>query len=240
MSVKNDVLPKRAIDVLMTLLLPLLMSYELIGEATHEWLGISMMVLLAVHHVLNSAWHKNLFKGRYSAQRLVMTALDILLAVILLAQAISGIMMAKHTFEFLPHVGRRSAARAVHMVGAYWGFVLMSVHAGLHMGALMGKLKRLASGKSVWLFRTIMAALLLYGGHALMKRELLGYMLMQRQFAFLDFEEPLAFFFTDYVAIMLLFALAGYALSAIWGRPQKSQKVEKKFVGRTRNSSIKD
>ncbi len=161
---KNKALPKRAIDVLMTLLLPLLMAYELVGEVTHEWFGISMMVLLAAHHVLNSAWHKNLFKGRYSALRIVMTVFDILLAIILIAQAVSGIMMAKHTFEFLPHVGRRSAARTVHMVGAYWGLVLMSIHAGLHMVPLAGKLKGLVSEKPVWILRTGMAVLLLYGG----------------------------------------------------------------------------
>ena len=33
------------------------------------------------------------------------------------------------------------------------------------------------------------------------------------EFAFFDFEEPLIFFFADYLAIMVLFMLVGYGLN---------------------------
>lgn len=41
------------LDVAMIVLLPFLMSYQLIGEATHEWFGIGMFLLLVFHHLLN-------------------------------------------------------------------------------------------------------------------------------------------------------------------------------------------
>ena len=51
----------------MTVLLLLLMTYERIGGAVHEWLGISIFVLFVLHHILNIKWTRALFKGRYSA-----------------------------------------------------------------------------------------------------------------------------------------------------------------------------
>lgn len=37
---------KIAVDVLMTISLLFLMSFELIGDAAHEWLGMAMFFLL--------------------------------------------------------------------------------------------------------------------------------------------------------------------------------------------------
>lgn len=37
----------------MTLCLMLLMSYSLIGEQAHEWIGMGMFVLFILHHWLN-------------------------------------------------------------------------------------------------------------------------------------------------------------------------------------------
>lgn len=33
------------IDMMMTVMLPLLMAYQLIGEALHEWMGSCMLLL---------------------------------------------------------------------------------------------------------------------------------------------------------------------------------------------------
>lgn len=43
---------KLIVDAAMSVLLLLLMAYELIGAAVHEWLGIAMFVLVILHHVL--------------------------------------------------------------------------------------------------------------------------------------------------------------------------------------------
>lgn len=51
-----------------------------------------------------------------------------------------------------------------------------------------------------------------YGGYAFQKRQLAGYMLLKNRYAFFDFSEPRIAFFLDYLAILLLFALIGYAL----------------------------
>ncbi len=44
---------KIAVDIAMTAVLLLLMTYELIGQVSHELLGIIMFVLFILHHILN-------------------------------------------------------------------------------------------------------------------------------------------------------------------------------------------
>ena len=210
---------KQIVDIAMVVLLPFLMTYELIGEATHEILGIAMLVLVVAHHLLNRSWHTHLLRGKYTLQRAVMTAMDALLFALLILQAVSGIMMAKHTFGFLPHVGRRSIARTIHMTGAYWSFALMCVHAGFHMLPLVRKLQK----RSAW--RKIAAVGMLisiYGVYALVKRQLPGYMFMQIQFAFFDYDEPLVFFLLDCLMIMMVFASLGIGLQILMGKRKKA------------------
>ena len=202
----------------MVVVLPFLMTYELIGEATHEILGIAMLALVVTHHLLNRSWHTHLLRGKYSLQRAVMTAMDALLFALLILQAISGIMMAKHTFGFLPHVGRRSIARTIHMTGAYWSFALMCVHAGFHMLPLVRKLQKRPAWRKIAAVGVLIS---IYGVYALVKRQLLGYMFMQIQFAFFDYDEPLVFFLLDYLTIMMLYASLGIGLQILMGKKKK-------------------
>ena len=44
---------KMGIDLAMTVLLLCQMSYLLIGETAHEWMGTAMFVLFLLHHALN-------------------------------------------------------------------------------------------------------------------------------------------------------------------------------------------
>ena len=54
---------KIVVDIGMTVMLLLLMTYELIGEAAYEWLGIGMFALFIIHHILNRKWSLRVFKG---------------------------------------------------------------------------------------------------------------------------------------------------------------------------------
>ena len=202
------------IDAAMTVLLPCLMAYSLIGETFHEIAGVAMLGLFIAHHILNRAWFKGLFRGRYSPYRAFTTALDLLLCAVMLFLPLSGIMMSKHLFKFLPADGLSATARTVHLLASYWGFTLMSLHLGLHMDAMLKK-------KPKWL-GIAAGAVSLYGIFAFLKRELPLYMTLRSQFVFFDYAEPRVLFFADYLAIMALFATAGFAI----GRLLKGQRTD--------------
>ena len=206
------------IDISMTVLLPLLMAYSLIGETFHEVVGTLIFVLFIVHHIINRKWYGALFKGKYNTRRIFQTALDMLLLVFMLLQPISGILMSKHLYTFLPALPISAQARRIHMMLAYWDYVLLCIHAGTHLAVPLRKLFM----KSKRIFAAVCAVsscISVYGCAAFIKRGFPGYMLGSTMFAFFDYSEPRTFFFLDYLAIMVLFMMTGclavYGLSKI-------------------------
>ena len=99
MSAKRKI--RMATDIAMSMLLPVLMAYSLVGEEVHEWLGIVMLLLFIIHHILNWGWYKNFGKGPYPPIRILSTGINLLLVIIMAALPVSGILMAKHTFRFI-------------------------------------------------------------------------------------------------------------------------------------------
>lgn len=205
------------VDVLMTVALLLLMAYELIGQATHEVIGTAMFLLFLFHHALNRGWIRNLLRGRYSPFRVVQTLLVVLILVLMVLQTVSGVLLSRHLYTFLPSFGRTFAARSLHMLGAYWCFVLMSLHLGLHWSMVLVPFRKASQGKIV-ILRAAGAAVAVLGVRAFFRRDVGAYLLGQIQFAFFDFEEPQLLFFLDYLAIMGLFIWVGHYLGVLLRR----------------------
>lgn len=209
---------KMIIDIAMVVCLPILMAYQLVGEALHEWTGMLMSALLLTHQCLNTGWHKNLLRGRWNSMRIVGTGLNLLLLLIMAVLPISGIMQSKHLFLSLPFHGMEPYARIAHLLASYWGFVLMSLHLGLHWSMVAGAVKRRMSGyqlpEIVPAAMRLLALLIAgYGVYAFHTRQLGSYMFLINRYVFFDFEEPLILFFMDYLAIMGLCIFLGYYLS---------------------------
>ena len=199
---------KTVIDTAMLILLLLLMAYSLVGEAAHEWLGLSMLLLFILHHIMNPAWLKTLFKGRYTPYRIYNTAINVLLLAIMVLLPISGIMMSKHIFHF-SGVGGMSFARTVHLLLSHWGFILMSVHVGNHAGThRTGKKKGFAA-----LLWTAAIAVSIYGAYAFVTRDMTSYLFLKNQFVFFDFGQSRLRFMVDHASMMCLFACIGAVLS---------------------------
>ena len=51
---------KICVDFAMTVILVLLMAFEMIGRSMHEWLGAAMFLLFMIHHYFNLYWIKNI------------------------------------------------------------------------------------------------------------------------------------------------------------------------------------
>lgn len=212
---------KIIVDLGMTILLMLLMAFELIGRTAHEWIGAGMFVLFIVHHILNRKWSGNLFHGKYSSYRSLQTVSAALVFLTMLGSMVSAVLISREVFAFLPISGGRSFGRTLHMLCAYWGFLFLSFHLGIHWNMILGMAGKLCGKPSTLrarLIRTAGALIAAYGVYALFRRGIPSYLLLQTQFVFFDFEEPLIFFFLDYLAVMGLFVFAGhYAGKAVRG-----------------------
>lgn len=217
---------KIIVDLGMTILLMLLMAFELIGRTAHEWIGARMFVLFIVHHILNRKWSGNLFHGKYSSYRSLQTVSAVLVFLTMLGSMVSAGLISREVFAFLPISGGRSFGRTLHMLCAYWGFLFLSFHLGVNWNMILrmaGKLWGKPSKLRARLIRMAGFLIAAYGVYALLRRGIPSYLFLQNQFVFFDFEEPLIFFFLDYLAVMGLFVFAGhYAGKAVRGL-QKSQ-----------------
>lgn len=204
---------KIIIDIAMTVALMLLMTYELIGQSTHEWIGMGMFVLFLIHHVLNRKWSGNLIKGKWTPFRIWQTILVLWVLVSMIGSMVSGIILSRSVFSFLPIRSGQSWARIMHLLCAYWGLVGMSLHLGLHWSMMIGMTQKYLGKPSqlrTWILRLLAAGIAAYGVYAFVKRDIGSYMLLKSEFVFFDFEEPLIFFFADYLAIMGLFVFLGH------------------------------
>lgn len=198
---------KKTVDVLMTIALLFLMGYQFWGEQLHEWAGAGMFVLFIAHQVLNFRWYKSLFKGKYTPMRVFQVFVDILTLFSMIVMMYSGIVLSRYVFAFLPINGGMALARQLHILGSYWGFLLMSLHLGLHWNMVLGMMKKKgrvmthSQSKNIICF---IAGLLiaLYGVKVFVQRDFLPYMLLKNEFVFLNYEESKVWFYLDYLALM--------------------------------------
>lgn len=204
---KTKAAVKMIIDILMTLGLFLVSGYQFWGDVAHEWLGAGMFTLFIAHHVLNLNWYKNLFRGQYSPSRLFQLMVNLGLLTVMLMLMYSGIILSRYVFTFLPIESGLALARRLHILSAYWGFILMSLHVGMHWNWILGMAKKRASIKIFLerhrkIFSVISVLIAGYGVFVFVNRDFLKYMLLKSEFVFLDYGEPLGFFYLDYLAIM--------------------------------------
>lgn len=229
---KPKFIAKIFVDIMMTAALLFLMTYELIGQAVHEWIGIVIFVLFIVHHILNGKWSKNILKGKYTPLRTLQTVIVILVLLSMLGAMISGVILSRHVLAFLSISGGHSFARTLHMLSVYWGFVLMSLHLGIHWNMMVSAARKFVKKSSEiykWILRIFVVIIFGYGMYAFIKRDIGSYMFLKNQFVFFDFEEPLFFFILDYMAIMGFFICIGHYIGVLLKLKYKSSKGQKKL-----------
>ena len=206
---------KIALDILMTLGLLFTMGYPFWGDAAHEWVGVCTILLWCIYHLLNGGWHRNLLRGRYPPDRVLLLTVDILLFLSMTGLIVSSALLSNYVFDAPSFHGSTSFARMLHMGSSYWCFVLVALHLGLHWAMMLGIVQKMVGRKQSPLQRKTPLLLLntgiaLYGLSVFFRRALPTYMLLQTQFVFLDFSEFIPFFYIDYLAMMGTFIYLAY------------------------------
>lgn len=212
---KAKMIIKMGIDFLMTILLLLLMAYQVTGQKLHEWFGTGMLVLFLLHNILNIRWYGSLFKGKYTLLRTMQTLINISVLISMLCLGFSGIVLSRHIFAGLPIQGPMATARTMHLAASYWEFVLMSIHLGFHWCMVLGLFRRLCNRKKtpaafVWLMCFIEIFIAGYGAYCFHKENILSYMFLKQEFVFFDFEQSAVSVFAGYITMMGLWVFIGF------------------------------
>ncbi len=201
-------------DMIMTMLLLTAFAHQLIGNLAHEIVGSLMVILFITHNMMNRRWYASIFKGKYPVQRVIGTAVNLMLFADMALLAISAVMISRDVFSFLDMPGGLSI-RGVHVLAAHWGLVLVSVHLGLHWSMILGAMKKMAGMSAKNQIRTItlrIAAILIaiYGIKSSFDLEIGSKLTMQSSYGYWDFDNAPAGFFIAYLSIMSLYVFITY------------------------------
>ena len=228
----------RVTDVLMTVVLMLLMSFQVTKQLAHEWLGIAMTVLVTVHQIFNRKFYTSVFKGKHSALRVFRICINIMLLLSFAVTAVSGISMSGHAVPFLSGFIKTSTARRLHLVMSYWSFVLMGVHLGMHLSIIANKLPK---GNLKIAAVVLMSLLSVYGFVLFFKSGIPNYMFMRVQFVFFDYEKSAVRTLLENLVMLISWAFAAYIISVIlkcMGDKKKSTRKTKQ-ISRTDDDTQK-
>ena len=201
---------KTAADILMTAALPVLMCYSIVGETAHEIIGVALFALFILHHILNFGWIKSVFKGKYPPKRIVGTIINAAVLICMLGLMYSSIVISKHIFTFL-NLGGAMTARTVHLLCAYCGLVLMSVHLGIHISQMAARMK-LKNNALIWTLRIIFGVVGAVGMYEFTQLKFTDYMFGRVKFVFIDTSASAVLTAMQYLTVMVLFAYIGYFL----------------------------
>ena len=226
-SMKAKHITMRIIDLIMTGDLLFIMALQVTQQFAHEWIGIAMTVLFIVHHILNYKYYKNIFKGKYGFLRVFQLLISILLLVSFITTAFSGMAMSRFATPFMKGLMKSSDARKLHLVISYWLFVLMGVHIGLHFGIITAKLPKGVFRIVCAVFMTVISV---WGFMLFLNANIFDYMLMQTQFAFLDYDKAAWLVILENLVMLISWAFMAYLLSLfVKSLTNKSKKDDKRI-----------
>lgn len=201
---------KIIIDLFMTITLLLLMLFQITGQQVHEYLGIMMLILFLCHNFLNRKWYSHLFRGKYKLYRFIQTILNISILMMMLGLGYSGMVMA----QCIPFSisGSISLARRIHLACSYWGFVLMSMHLGMHLRQMMNMFKKYIHLENNVL-KLMMVIISLCGIYCFIQNNIVSYMFLINEFVFFDFEKNTFIVLLEYLSMMGLWVNIGYLIT---------------------------
>ena len=210
---KTNKMIRRTVDAAMTVLLLLLMAYQVTGEVLHEWIGMVMTLLVIIHQVLNLKWYGVLFKGKYNPYRTVTIILNVLLLLSFALTSFCGMFMSSYVVPFLYGIAPVSFVRQMHLSMSHWSFVLMGLHLGLHIPAMTAGLKLKDKMKAL-----LVCAFTCIGGIGLwlfLRNGMPDYLFFRVPFAFLDYEKAGWMVFLENLLMLLFWVFIGSQTAGI-------------------------
>ena len=212
---------KRDVDIAMTVLLLLLMSYYYFTNLFHEVVGVIACVVFIIHNILNYRWYKSLAKGRYTPQRIIKTGINLGMMLSLIVVAVTGIMISKKLFLFIPLTDYVMEARMLHMAASRWLYIFISIHIGLHF-SMMIKHISITSMPKVLKF-LVLGVVLSVGAYTFIEYDFFRLMFLKNQYVFFDSSKAFLVFVLQYLVLMISVIVSTYYL-----QNRRGHKYEKK------------
>jgi hypothetical protein len=201
----------------MTILMLCAFAYRITGDKAHEWIGISMFILVIAHNIINRKWYKNIFKGTYNLRRSINTAFNLVIALTLTALITTGLLQSRTILAFL-HLQGGMVLRQIHTSAAYWLLIFIAVHVGLHWQMIIASfhkiLKITGENRVQKIVLRIIALLIVgYGVWSSFDRDIFAKLFQGFSFDYWSEERPAILFFTENLSIMAIYVFVSYYCS---------------------------
>lgn len=188
---------------MMTMLLIIAMSSTITGITWHIIIGISLCMLIIVHNILNRRWYKSIHKGKHTAFRNLSTGVNMLFLAAMTVLFVSAAFIS---------LGGSFFMRQIHVLSAYWGFILMSVHIGMH-GRMINLITSKMFGRiqthriCTVIMRIIAVCITAYGIKSSFDRNIGSKLIMYYSFNTTPVNESAIYTFAAYFSIMWVFII---------------------------------
>jgi hypothetical protein len=197
------------------------LAYWWLDNTSHELIGTGMFILLLSHNVFNRRWWARLLKAARGKPSFLTIASNISIALAILALLVTSVLISRTAFAFFPLSGGPTA-REIHILAAYWAFILAAVHLGLHWSMIMavtGKLLRVGPPNAIRTaaLRGIAGAIVALGIHGMVVMGIGDRLVGRPSIDFWDFQESTIGFFLHHIAILGACACAAH-YAAVWLR----------------------
>ena len=172
-----------------------------------------MTILVIIHQILNRKWYGAIFKGKYNAYRIVSTVINLMLLLSFALTAFCGMSMSGHAVPFLYGMTKVSFARRMHLSMSHWAFVLMGMHLGIHIPAMIARIK--LADKLRMVFSVLLCIVAGIGLLLFIKNGTLGYLFFRVPFAFLDYEKAGILVFLENILMLIFWAYTGTQIAVL-------------------------
>ena len=145
----------------------------------------------------------------------------------MIGMMVSGIMISAKVFGFL-NIQTTMFARRLHMVSTSWGFVLMSIHVGLHIAGMMNKLNnKMKNNTFEYAYYFVLILMIGIGVYSFISNKVYEDMFLLNDCKFYDYEQNPIIFYLKYFMTLVCIALVIYFIFKLISKI-KSRKETKK------------
>jgi Domain of unknown function (DUF4405) len=212
--------PRLVLDAIAAGLLLAGLAYYWVENAVHEWIGIGMFVLVALHNVFNRRWHAKVLQRRLDATTMLNTFTIGSLMVVMVVLLTSSVLVSRTAFAFLGLEGG-STARRVHLVAAHWAILILAIHLGTRWSLIMltvrTHLHLAPSRMRTAVLRATAAAIALYGVQSSSTMVFGSKLFLIDVLDMWDFNSQATVFFLNFASIMGLYISLSHYVS-LWLR----------------------
>jgi hypothetical protein len=217
------------LDIAMTVLLLCSFAYRITGDTAHEWIGVVILLLFILHIIINRKWFTLIFNGAYSSRRVIMTVVNLLLAVDFAILLITGLSHSRTVLSFL-HLSGSITLRQIHTTAAYWGLILIAVHIGIHWRIIINFVKGIAENKKGFpckiIMRVLAIAFVIFGVWSSFDRDIFSKLFLGFSFDYWSPESPIVLFFAETISIMGIYIFTSYHFMKLLDWLKKSNRFQ--------------